>query len=457
MAFDLMGVALPYNPEAELSVIGGLVADSRTIEEVIETLKSEHFYSDVNHAIYDVITAMFMNNKKVDIVTISDECTDRGVFGNVSEAKKYLFTAVQSAPSYSASSVKTYANIVTDKYLLRSLIMASKDIIDRAASSEDAADSVVDYAEQKIYNIRAGREKSTLTPLSQIIYERMNSIGELIEEVHNNGGQPVMSGLATGFTLLDRQIYGLNKSDLIILAARPGMGKTSFALNIAVKASMMALDKKVCVFSLEMSKEQLGSRILCSEAGVASDLMKTGKVSQKELDRIADTAQALQTFEIYIDDTPGASVAGIKSKLRREANIGLVIIDYLQLMTSAESYGGNRVSQMSEITRNLKIMAKELDVPIIALSQLARGPEQRPDKRPLLSDLRDSGSIEQDADIVLFLYRNSYYDKTDPNPGVCECIVAKNRHGETGKIDLGWQGEYTRFTNAEIHRTGENG
>ena len=269
-----------------------------------------------------------------------------------------------------------------------------------------------------------------------------------------------MTGISTGFTELDKRIFGLNKSDLIILAARPGMGKTSFAMNIATNVSKRFRDKQVCVFSLEMSKEQIVSRMMCSEALLPSDVMKTGRSTPEQLNNVMVAADVLQHLEIYIDDTPGCNVTNIKSKLRRMKNLGVVIIDYLQLMTSVNNFHGNRVAEISEITRNLKIMAKELNVPVIALSQLARGPEQRPDKRPLLSDLRDSGSIEQDADIVMFLYRNSYYDKTDPNQNICECIVAKNRHGETGPVYLGWQGEYTKFTNVEVkysHQNQDNG
>ena len=350
----------------------------------------------------------------------------------------------------SVSSIAKYAGIVTEKYLLRSLIIASKEIIDAASTGAENANDIVDYAEQRIYDIRAGVENKSLTHISGIVFDRVKALNELVKVTAANGGQPVMSGLPTGFMELDRRFFGLNRSDLLVLAARPGMGKTSFAMNIAVNVGKKYRDKPICVFSLEMSKEQIVARMINFEALLPSEAMKTGKVAADKWKQIMESADMLSQLPIYIDDTPGCNVSTIKSKLRRMKNLGVVIIDYLQLMTSVSNFHGNRVAEISEITRQLKVMAKELNVPVIALSQLARGPEQRPDKRPLLSDLRDSGSIEQDADIVMFLYRNAYYDKTDPNQNVCECIVAKNRHGETGTAYLGWQGEYTRFTNVEV-------
>lgn len=445
--YDLTGIALPCNPEAEKSVIGAIAGNPDGITDVNDVLEEKYFYSDINRAIYSIAQNMLMSNTRIDLLTLADVCARNGIFDGTAAAMKYLADAVESTPSFSAA--KTYAKIIADKYLLRSLILAAKDIIDAANTRPESADEIVDFAEQKIYDIRIGREKGDLTHISGIAYDRMRVLSELEHQSQMNGGKPVMTGLATGYTKLDECIFGLNKTDLLILAARPGMGKTSFAMNIATKVAMMNLDKDVCVFSLEMSKEQIVTRMLCSEALLSSEAARTGRMSGEQLLSIGQVVQVFQQTRIFIDDTPGVNVASIKSKLRRMKNLGLVIIDYLQLMSSTESYGGNRVGQMSEITRNLKIMAKELNVPIIALSQLARSPEQRPDKRPLLSDLRDSGSIEQDADIVMFLYRNSYYEKDDPNQNICECIVAKNRHGETGTIKLGWQGEYTKFTNVE--------
>ncbi len=446
--FDISGINLPYSLEAEQSVLGAILLDGEVIGDIIVTLHPEHFFVDVNKEIYEILASMFLASEKIDIVTVIEACQRHGVFKTAEEARKYLITLADGVPSVT-NAVK-YASLITEKYMLRQLIFASKEIIDQANNSSDSADTIVDFAEQKIYDIRQGSENSSLTKIGQIIYGRVKDLDELVNRNRQNNGKPVMTGLETGFTYVDKKIYGLNKSDLIILAARPGMGKTSFAMNLAVGAAKKNPGKQVCVFSLEMSKEQIVSRVLSSEARVSSDSMKTGNLSNEQMTSIMQAATYLQQMEIYIDDTPGVNVMSMKSKLRRMKNLGLVVVDYLQLMTGGGKYNGNRVAEMSEITRNLKILAKELDVPVIALSQLARGPEQRPDKRPLLSDLRDSGSIEQDADIVIFLYRNAYYDKSDPNTNVCECIVSKNRHGETGTVMVGWEGEYTRFFNAEI-------
>ncbi len=446
--YDLSGINLPFSLDAENSALGAALLDSSVLGDLIaSSLHAEHFFVEVNRGIFEVMSSMYMANVQADIVTVTDACVRHSIFDTPAEARKYLADLMDKVPSVS-SAVK-YAGIITEKYLLRSLILASKEIIDVANNSAEPANTIVDFAEQKIYDIGAGVENKTLTHISGIIYDRVSALNDLVRESAANDGKPVMTGAPTGFIELDKKIYGLNKSDLIIIAARPGMGKTSFAMNIAVNVAQRLLDKQICVFSLEMSKEQIVSRMLCSEARMSSDIMRTGRLAPEQFGDFMRSAEVLQKLEIYIDDTPGCNVMNMKSKLRRMNNLGVVIIDYLQLMNSTNNYNGNRVLEISEITRNLKIMAKELNVPVIVLSQLARGPEQRPDKHPLLSDLRDSGSIEQDADIVLFLYRNSYYDKTDPNPNVCECIVAKNRHGETGPIYLGWHGEYTRFYNIE--------
>ncbi len=446
---DYSGINLPFSLEAEQSIIGAVLTNGELIGDLIVSLHPEHFYADVNRGIYEILTSMFMASEKIDIVTVVEACQRHGVFKTAEEAKKYLIDAVDAVPSVTEAAAAKYAGIVTEKYMRRRLIFASKEIIDAANNSSESADNIVDFAEQKIYDIRSGSENSTLTHIGSIVYGRVKVLDQLIANSRNNNGKPVMTGLETGFTYVDKRIYGLNKSDFIVLAARPGMGKTSFAMNMAVGAAKKNPRTQICVFSLEMSKEQIVSRVISSEARISSDAMKTGKITVDQMNEIMEACGLLQQMEIYIDDTPGENVMSMKSKLRRMKNLGLVIVDYLQLMTSVGRYNGNRVAEMSEITRSLKIMAKELNVPVIALSQLARGPEQRTDKRPLLSDLRDSGSIEQDADIVIFLYRNSYYDKTDPNSKVCECIIAKNRHGETGMIPIGWEGEYTRFYNVE--------
>lgn len=447
--YDLSGVNIPYNLDAEQSVLGTVLMDAEAMSELATILQPDHFYVAVNKAVYGVMLNMFITGDRIDVVTVLEACMRQGIFETNEQAKEYLTCIMTAVPSI--SSVSKYAQIVVDKYMVRSLIFAAKEIIDSANEGAEDANTLIDFAEQKIFDIRSGAEIKGLTHISGIVLDRINALNDLYKQAKSSGGASI-TGLSTLYKELDKRIYGLNKSDLIILAARPGMGKTSFAMNIATNVGKKYPDTAVAVFSLEMSKEQIVSRMISSEASLTSEAMKTGDIPDEKWKDIGRAAEVLSRLNIYIDDTPGITVAGIKAKLRRMKNLGLVVIDYLQLMSSTKNYNGNRVVEISDITRNLKIMAKELNVPVITLSQLARGPEQRPDKRPLLSDLRESGSIEQDADIVMFLYRNAYYDKTDPNVNSCECIVAKNRHGEPGTVPLGWDGEFTRFTNAEFVR-----
>ena len=444
--YDISGYNLPYSLDAEQSVIGAIVMNGEAIHEVNDTLKPEHFHVEVNKRIFEVMQQMALSDNRIDIITLTEATMQQSVFETTEQAKEYLTRIATGVPS--VKSVKKYADIITEKFKVRSLIYAAKDILDAVSEGTEDADTMVSYAEQKILDIRNGTTDKGLTHIKGILTESVDALFEL-SKTANDGGKPSITGLHTTFTALDSKIYGLNKSDLIILAARPGMGKTSFAMNLAVGAAKKQLDRSIAVFSLEMSKEQIVSRLLSAEALLTSDQMKTGMIPPEKWGDISHACDILSRLNIYIDDTPGINVAAMKSKLRRMNNLGLVIIDYLQLMNASRSMGGNRVLEISEITRNLKIMAKELNVPVICLSQLARGPEQRENKRPLLSDLRDSGSIEQDADIVLFLYRNAYYDKTDPNVNSCECIIAKNRHGETDTIGLYWDGQYTKFSNAD--------
>ncbi len=447
--YDLSGINIPYNLDAEQSVLGAVLMDGDAMAELATTLQPDHFYVSLNREVYGVMLNMFLAGDKIDVVTVLEAVMRQGVFETSEQAKEYLTRIMTAVPSI--ASVGKYASIVVDKYMTRSLIFAAKEIIDAANEGTDDANTLIDFAEQKIFDIRSGAEVKGLTHISAIVLDRINALNDLYKRAKSGGGQ-TMTGLSTLYKELDKRIFGLNRSDLIILAARPGMGKTSFAMNIATNVGKKYNDTAIAVFSLEMSKEQIVSRMISSEASLTSESMKTGDIPAEKWKDIGRAAEVLSRLNIYIDDTPGITVAAIKSKLRRMKNLGLVVIDYLQLMSSTKNYNGNRVVEISDITRNLKIMAKELNVPVITLSQLARGPEQRPDKRPMLSDLRESGSIEQDADIVMFLYRNAYYDKTDPNVNACECIVAKNRHGETGTVPLGWDGEFTRFTNAEFAR-----
>ncbi|MBR2578697.1 MAG: replicative DNA helicase, partial [Clostridia bacterium] len=350
----------------------------------------------------------------------------------------------------SVSNAEFYAEIVRDKYNVRVLTNTAREIINDAESEKFDPSELLNSAEQKIFDIRRGKESRGLQRVNEIIVQTFDRLDAL-----NSSDDLDYSGVPTGIKDLDRVIMGLNKTDLILLAARPGMGKTSFALNIAEYAAINK-EKKVAFFSLEMSKEQLASRMLSTKGQISGQNLRTGKLTDKEWERLIEAGDILSKAQIYIDDTPGITIPEMKAKLRRLGNVDLVVIDYLQLMSSAKRID-NRVQEISEITRNLKIMAKELDVPVLTLSQLSRASEQRTDHKPVLSDLRDSGSIEQDADIVMFLYREGYYENgdvsedKDNNSG--ECIVAKNRHGETRSVPLHWQGEYMRFTAQEVRHS----
>lgn len=444
------GLKLPYSPEAEQAVLGAILMEPEVLAQVAEILpKSEYFYVSTHKLIYSVMLSMFTQGKTVDFITVLETLkTDKSF--DESTGKTYMMQLAESCPSI--SNVEIYAQYVRDKYDVRMLISASRDIIEEASDAETEPSMLIDLAEQKIYDIRRGKNIQGLQRLDEVLIETFDRLDLL------NRDDDTIKPVSTGIGDLDRVITGLNRSDLILLAARPGMGKTSFALNIAKHAACVS-KKTVAFFSLEMSKEQLASRLLSSEALVGGTKLRTGKLSDEEWQRLVSAGDVLNKADMYLDGTPGITVSEMKAKLRRLKNIDLVIIDYLQLMSSGGKRTDNRVQEISEITRNLKIMAKEINVPVICLSQLSRASEQRPDHRPQLSDLRDSGSIEQDADIVLFLYREGYYDKdkgenvataVDQNSG--ECLVAKNRHGETSSVKLHWQGEFMRFTSVEAHR-----
>ena len=339
--------------------------------------------------------------------------------------------------------IESYCKIVEEKYYVRSLITAAKDIIEASSSGQEDAMHLLDYAEQKIYDIRQGKSSDGLVKIDQVVLDAYDELGR-----KSGPDREKYLGAKSGFNDLDNVITGLNKSDLLIVAARPAMGKTSFVLNIASNVARFNKDIEIVIFSLEMSKEQLVTRMLSSESLVESEYLMKGNISGDQWEKLAGGAERLSGMNMYLDDTAGITVPQMKAKLRRLKNPGLVIIDYLQLMNSSRRID-NRVNEISEITRQLKLMAKELNVPVITLSQLSRSVESRTDKRPILSDLRESGSIEQDADIVMFLYRDGYYNKENPDQTLAECIVAKNRHGETGTVNLRWNGQYTLFLGAD--------
>lgn len=446
------GLKLPYSPEAEQAVLGAILMEPEVIARVAEILpKSDYFYVTTHKLIYSAMISMFTQGKTVDFVTVLETLKTDKSFDEAT-GKNYLMQLAQSCPSI--SNIEIYAQYVRDKYDVRMLISASRDIIEEASDGESEPSMLIDSAEQKIFDIRRGKNIQGLQRIDEVLIETFDRLDLL------NRDDDTVKPISTGIGDLDRVITGLNRSDLILLAARPGMGKTSFALNIAKHAACVS-KKTVAFFSLEMSKEQLASRLLSSEALVGGTKLRTGKLTEEEWQRLISAGDVLNKANLYLDGTPGITVSEMKAKLRRLKNIDLVIIDYLQLMSSGGKRTDNRVQEISEITRNLKILAKEINVPVICLSQLSRASEQRTDHKPQLSDLRDSGSIEQDADIVLFLYREGYYDKdkgenvssaVDQNSG--ECLVAKNRHGETRSVTLHWQGEFMRFTGVEAHREG---
>ncbi len=438
---------LPHSIEAEQSVIGAVLADPSALPVVIEKIKPEYFYNEQHKAIYSIILRMFTSGQPIDIITVLNEAEKLHIFDSSTEGRRYLAEIGDALPS--TSNIESYCKIVADKYFIRSLGLAARMILDDIQSGEQDSQLLLDAAEQKIYDIRQGRDVQGLIPLKAAITEAYDRLGKI-----SGPDKDKYVGARTGFTLLDSITSGLNKSDLIIIAARPGMGKTSFAMNIATNVARRS-EKEVVTFNLEMSKEQLATRILSTEALVDSNSLRNGRISSEDWVKLATSAGYLSTLPLFIDDTASMTVQQMKAKLRRTKNLGLVIIDYLQLMEST-SRSDNRVVVISEITRQLKVMAKELNVPVILLSQLSRAVESRTDKRPMLSDLRESGSIEQDADIVLFLYREAYYNKESQRQNISECIVAKNRHGETGTVELIWDGQYTRFSNPEYNAPPEN-
>lgn len=445
--FDISDANLPFNIDAEQIVLGSLIIDSSLISRLSGKLTPDHFHIRVHSKIYDVIQRLFLGGDEINIVSVTEHCMRQSVFETVDEARTYLFKLTDA--SVEKSSIESYAEILDEKFLVRRLILASKDIYDLASAGTEEPQHLLDYAEKKIYEIRNDKEIKGLLHIGPLVKETLQNLAFLTEHPEEANKK----GMSSGFPSLDKVIFGLNPSDLILIAARPAMGKTAFALNIAVNAARMHRNKKIAVFNLEMSREQLVSRMLSSEGRVSSEQMRNGRIEVSQWRGLSEAAEMLNEIELYVDDSANITIGEMKAKLRRVENLGLVVIDYLQLMSTGRK-DGNRVSEVSELTRNLKVMAKELRVPIITLSQLSRGPEARTDKRPVLSDLRDSGSIEQDADIVLFLYRDVYYTKDEENVGGAECIVAKNRHGETRTVNLRFDGQFTRFSDVET-RYGE--
>ncbi|MBQ7827365.1 MAG: replicative DNA helicase [Clostridia bacterium] len=439
---------LPFSLEAEQSVLGAVLIDPNVMDVVTGIITDADFFMEENRELFLAMQNMYRESRSIDLVMLIDEvsseaerkASDRkdysAIMRDKTKLREYIKVIAQTVPT--ATNVKDYANIVRDKAKLRSLITACEEVITSAYAEEDTADALVELAESKIYGIAEEKENKNFIHIRDAIVETYDRLKLLRESPADVLGMP------TGFKGLDRVLIGLGKGDLVLVGARPGMGKTSFAMNLATAAAK-STGKAVCVFSLEMSAEQLASRILSSEALVDSRKLRKGELSDEDWKSLAYAASELSECNILIDDTPGVTVAGIRSKLRRVKNRGMVVIDYLQLMQS-ERRIDNKVQEVAEISRGLKLLAKEFEIPIICCAQLSRGPESRNDKRPMLSDLRDSGAIEQDADMVLFLYRDEYYKEPKDGKSVAEVIVAKNRHGSVGKVEMGWIGEYTKFS-----------
>jgi len=436
---------LPCALEAEQSVLGSILIDPNCFADLTEIIHADDFYLDEHGEIFYAMQDLFAKSREIDLVTLIDTLVSRGVY-NEEESKKYIKVIAETVPS--AANVLDYAKIVREKSLLRSLIGAADEIRETAFSAQGDVKDIIDSAEAKVFSIAQGSESKGFVHMREAISRTYERLDLLARDKNAAAGTP------TGFSALDRTIVGLGEGDLVLIGARPGMGKTSFAMNIATNIAKGS-QKNVCVFSLEMSAEQLASRMLSSEALVDSYAIRSGNLTTDQYKKLADAAADLSESNILIDDTTGITVTRMKAKLRRVKNLGLVVVDYLQLM-QGERNSDNRVLEVGDISRGLKILAKELKIPVICCAQLSRGPESRTDKRPMLSDLRDSGAIEQDADIVMFLYRDEYYKAPDAGEqSVAECIVAKNRHGSTGTVKLGWIGQFTKFITQDLEHEEE--
>lgn len=428
---------LPHNIEAEQAVIGSMLYDPRCIPEVIELIKHDDFYQGIHQDIFTTIYSMFAQNMAIDPITVLGEMKNRGVYDEQS-SRDYILRLLDITPT--AAHARQYSELVRQQALLRRLDEAAAEISEQARTAGAQADSVLDAAEQNIFDIRQGRENRTLHALPEILLDVYKNIRELSA----SGGK--LPGISCGIPDLDNMLGGLLNSNFILVASRPAMGKTSFLLGIGLHAARVS-GKTVAFFSLEMSRDQLVMRLLSAESRVNSQTLLSGALSAEEWRRVGEASGTLSKLNYLFDDNPALSVGDMKAKCRRVQNLGLIIIDYLQLMrgTPGRRYD-NRTTEVGDISRSLKIMAKELGVPVLCASQLSRENEKRGDKRPMLSDLRESGSIEQDADVVTFLYRDEYYDENTEDRGIAECIIAKNRHGSTGKVELHWTGELTSFT-----------
>lgn len=429
----------PHNGEAEKSVLGAALLSKDALADVIDEVEADDFYDAAHKEIFTVMVELFRNNVSVDIVTVCEELKKRKSLEMVG-GRVYIASLSTIAPT--TSNAGEYARIVAEKASMRRLIKTAEDIREKGYEESMDASDILDYAEKGIFEIAQRGQKSDFSPIKEVLLENVAMIDKAIQ----TQGQVI--GLSTGFKRLDELTSGLQRSDLVIVAARPAMGKTAFVLNVAQNAATKS-GASVLIFSLEMSKAQLGQRLLAMESRVEMQKLKTGNIERNDWDRINFALDVLSKTNIHIDDTPGISVLEMKNKCRRlksEKGLDLIIVDYLQLM-KAEGRADSRQQEISTLSRYLKLLAREMDCPVIVLSQLSRAPEQRQDHRPILSDLRESGSIEQDADMVMFLYRDDYYNPDNSEkPGVCEVNLAKHRSGPTEVFDLTWVARYTKFS-----------
>ena len=435
-----LGKVPPHDVEAEQAVLGSMLTDKDAVISAIEVLKEDDFYRTDNKSIYEAILNLYNRAEPIDIITVKAELESLGKFEQVG-GLEYLASLPDKVPT-TANAMK-YIKIVEEKSTLRNLIKTANEIIELGYDPTEDVSDIMEGAEKKIFNIMQNNDKKSYAPIKDILVESFTQLEELYNRKQH------ITGVPSGFTELDYKTAGFHGSDLVLIAARPAMGKSAFALNIATNAAVRA-NVPVAIFSLEMSKEQMVNRILCSEAMVDSNKVRTGKVEDEDWAKLAAASGELSEAPIYIDDTPGISIMEIRAKCRKmkmEKDIGLIVIDYLQLIQGSGKRGASREQEISEISRSLKILAKEINVPVIALSQLSRAPEQRPDHRPMLADLRESGAIEQDADIVMFLYRDDYYNEESEKKNIAEVIIAKQRSGSTGTVELLWLGNYTKFAN----------
>ena len=432
----------PHNEEAERSALGACMLSKEALMDVAEEVRAEDFYNESHREIFNSIMRLYRENLSVDMLTVCEDLKKQKALDMVG-GRTYIGTLTSEVTS--TANAGDYAKIVAEKAMMRQLIFASEEIAAKGYEDKEDTEGLINAAEASIFRIAQKRQKNDYAKIQDVFMKNL----KMIDEAERNQGNVI--GLPTGFKALDEKTSGLQKSDLIIIAARPGMGKTAFALNVAAQSAVKA-KASVLIFSLEMSQEQLGQRLIAMQARVESEKLKKGNLERKDWDRISVALDELNETKIVIDDTPGISIMEMRNKCRRlkaEQGLDLVVIDYLQLMTF-DGRADSRQQEVSALSRHLKLLAREMDCPVIVLSQLSRAPEQRQDKRPMLSDLRESGSIEQDADIVIFLYRDDYYNENSEKPGVCEVNLAKHRSGPTERLELTWVARYTKFSDKAL-------